>query len=88
MYILEVTLMQIKLKQWGNSQGIRFSKEFLRNAGLSPNDTLEAEIVNGKIVLTPSFTHRSLRERAAAFDGQLNLSDEPGRCESVGSEVW
>ena len=80
--------MQVKLKQWGNSQGIRFTKEFLRNAGISPDDTLEAEIVNGQIVLTPGYRHRSLRERAAAYGGQLHLSDEMERDEPSGSEVW
>lgn len=80
--------MQLRLKQWGNSHGIRFTKEFLHRAGISPNDTLEAEVINGQIVLTPSFRHRSLKERAAAFGGALNLSDEPAREEPVGSEVW
>ena len=80
--------MQLRLKQWGNSQGIRFTKEFLRSAGLSENATLDAEIVDGKIVLTPSLTHRSLRERAAEYGGQLNLSEEIERAEPVGTEVW
>ncbi len=80
--------MQLKLKQWGNSHGIRFTKEFLRQAGISPNDTLNAEIINGQIILTPSFRHRSLRERAEAYGGQLNLSEELSREEPAGSEVW
>lgn len=80
--------MQVKLKQWGNSQGIRFSKEFLLRAGISPEDTLDAEVVNGRIILTPSFRHRSLRERAADYGGQLNLSDELTREEPAGGEVW
>ena len=80
--------MQVKLTQWGNGQGIRFTREFLRRAGLAPNDTLEAEIVEGQIVLTPSFRHHSLRERAAAYGGQLNLSDEMAREKPAGGEVW
>lgn len=80
--------MQLKVKQWGNSHGIRFTKEFLKQAGVSVNDTLDAEIINGQIVLTPSFRHRSLKERAAAFGGQLNLSEEMTREEAVGSEAW
>ena len=80
--------MQVKLKQWGNSHGIRFTKEFLRRAGISPDDTLDAEIVNGQIILTPGFRRRSLRERAAAYGGQLFLSDEMEREEPSGSEVW
>ena len=81
-------VMQITLKKWGNGTGIRFSKEFLRCAGLSVNDSLEAEIVDGKIVLTPKFCHQSLKERAAAYDGMLNLSDEIDRGKPEGNEVW
>ena len=80
--------MQTQLKKWGNGTGIRFTKEFLREAGIAPNDTLTAEIINGQIVLTPSFRHRSLKERAAAFGGDLKLSNEMERDEPVGTEVW
>lgn len=80
--------MQLTLKQWGNSTGIRFSKEFLQRAGVKAGDVLIAEIVNGQIVLTPGMRHRNLRERAAEYGGQLNLSDEMLREEPVGSEVW
>ena len=80
--------MQVQLKPWGNSQGIRFSKEFLNEAGFSVNETLTAEIVNGQIVLSRTFRHRSLKERAAEYGGRLNLSDEMEREEPVGSEVW
>ena len=80
--------MRIQAKKWGNGSGIRFTKEFLREAGITIEDTLNAEIVNGQIILTPVFRHRSLRERAAEFNGELNLSDEIEWDEPVGSEVW
>ena len=66
----------------------RFSKGLLREAGIAPEDTQTAEMINGQIVLTPSFRHRSLKERAAAFGGDLKLSDEMERDEPVGTEVW
>ena len=81
-------MVQTQVKKWGNGSGIRFTKEFLREAGISMEDTLNAEIVNGQIILTPAFRHRSLRERAAEFNGELNLSDEIEWDEPVGSEVW
>lgn len=80
--------MEVTLRKWGNGTGLRFSKEFLLRAGLSVNDTLTAEIVNGQIILTPSFRHRNLRERAAEYNGKLNLSAEIDRDEPAGSEVW
>ena len=55
---------------------------------VSLNDTLNAGIENGRIILTPQFRHRSLRERAEAYGGQLNLADETDREEPTGSEVW
>lgn len=83
-----VFAVQVQLKPWGNSQGIRFSREFLSEAGFSPDETLTAEIVNGQIVLSRAFRHRSLRERAAEYGGQLNLSDELAWDEPAGTEVW
>ena len=56
--------MQTKVQKWGNGSGVRFTKEFLRSAGVSLNDTLNAEIVNGQIVRTPQFRRRSLKEMA------------------------
>ena len=80
--------LQIQVRKWGNGTGIRFTKEFLREAGVSVDDTLNAEIIDGRIVLTPVFRHRSLKERAAEFGGNLNLSEEVEWDEPVGSEVW
>ena len=80
--------MQVQLKPWGNSQGIRFSREFLRSAGIGPEDTLTAEVSDGKIILSKAFVHRGLRERATAYGGRLNLSGENAWDEPVGSEVW
>ena len=80
--------MQIQVKEWGNSQGIRFSKELLAAAGIQPNDTLDVKVENGQIILSRSFQHRTLRERAAAFGGKLNLSEEVDWGEPQGNEVW
>ncbi len=80
--------MQVQLKSWGNSQGIRFSKEFLKSAGIQPNDTLTAQIIDGKIVLSRTFVHRTLKERAEAYGGELRLSDELDWGDPQGSEVW
>lgn len=80
--------MQVQLKAWGNSQGIRFSREFLASAGIKPDDTLTAEVHDGKIILSKAFQHRTLQQRAEAYGGQLNLSDELDWGEPQGSEVW
>lgn len=80
--------MQVQLKPWGNSQGVRFPKEFLNSAGISRDAVMDVEFINGRIVLTPVFRRRSLKERAAAYKGRLNLSEEQEREDPAGSEVW
>ncbi len=80
--------MQVQLKAWGNSQGIRFSREILASAGIKPNDTLDVKVENGQIILTKSFPHRTLQQRAEAFGGNLNLSGEADWGEPQGNEVW
>lgn len=80
--------MQLQLKPWGNSQGIRFSREFLALAGINPSDTLTAEIIDGKIILSKQFAHRTLAQRAEAYGGELHLSDELEPIDPAGSEVW
>ena len=47
--------MQMKVQKWGNGSGVRFTKEFLRSAGVSLGDSLNAEVVNGQIILTVFF---------------------------------
>ena len=80
--------MQTQVKKWGNGNGIRFTREFMKTAGLSVNDSLNVELVNGQIVLTPQFRHRSLQERAQDYDGKLNLSEELDWGEPEGTEEW
>lgn len=46
------------------------------------------EKVDGEIVLTPEFRHRSLRERAEEYSGRLNLSVEMEWGEPSGREIW
>ena len=80
--------MQVQIKPWGNSQGIRLPQSLLKEANIRTDDTLEVRLDGSSIILTKAFPHRSLRERAAAFGGELRLSDELERDDAVGSEVW
>lgn len=80
--------MQAQIKKWGNSQGIRLSKEILKSAGIELNEVLDVTISNGSITLTKSFRHKTLEERAAEFNGKLMLDGEYDWGEPVGREVW
>ena len=90
MYILDVRrfCMQAQVKEWGNSQGIRLSKEILKSAGIALNEVLDVKVANGVIILSKPFRHKTLEERAAEFDGKLMLDGEYDWGEPVGREVW
>ncbi len=80
--------MQTQVREWGNSQGIRLSKEILKSAGIALNEVLDVSVSNGVITLAKPFRHKTLEERAAEFDGKLVLDGEYEWGESVGREVW
>ena len=80
--------MQTQVKQWGNSQGIRLSKEILEIAGILLNENLEIKAENGRIIISKPFRHRTLEERAAEYGGELILDGEYDWGEPVGREVW
>lgn len=64
----KVTAAQIKT--WGNSRGVRLSRDILESIGARPDDSLGIEIKNDSIVLSKTFKHRTLEERAVEFDGK------------------
>ncbi len=80
--------MQAQIKTWGNSQGIRIPKEILQEVGVGINEILNIRVSNGVILLEKTFRHKTLEERATAFDGNLNLDGECDWDEPVGREVW
>jgi antitoxin MazE len=80
--------MQAQIKAWGNSQGIRLSKEILQAANIQLDDVLDVTVSDGRIVLVKPFRHKTLEERAAEFDGALTLDGEFDWGEAVGREVW
>ena len=81
--------MEVQLKPWGNSQGIRLPKSVLKEAGFRPDDILSVTAENGRIVLYRVVRHKTLEERAAEYDGKLNLDGElDWRGDPAGNEVW
>lgn len=81
--------MQTQVKPWGNSQGIRLSKELLALAGIKDNDLLEIELIEGGIVLKKTKKgHRTLEERAKEFGGRLGTYEEFDWGDLEGRERW
>ena len=80
--------MQTQVKAWGNSPGVRISKEVLQAASISIDDTLEIKVSDGIIMLVKPFRHKTLEERAAEYGGKLSLDGEYDWGEPLGKEVW
>ena len=81
--------MEVQLKPWGNSQGIRLPKSVLNEAGFQPDDILVIKVKKGHIELLRSIKHKTLEERAAEYNGKLNLDGELNwRGDPAGNEVW
>ena len=80
--------MQTQVKAWGNSQGIRLSKDILKSAGIALNEMLEVTVSDGVITLAKTFRHKTLEERAAEYNGKLNLDGEYEWDKPEGREVW
>lgn len=78
--------MVTQIKPWGNSQGIRIPKELLEQAGISLEDDLELKCIDGNIIISKKFRHRTLKERAVAYGGQLGPYEEFDYGEPVGRE--
>lgn len=81
--------MYAQVKAWGNSQGIRLSKEVLESAGIQKNDFLEIEFSDGSIILKKiKQPHRTLEERAKEYGGKLGPYEEFDWGKPMGRERW
>jgi len=82
--------MVTTVQRWGNSQGIRLSKDLLSSLHLAVGDAVEVSVADGLLTVTPVRTVR----------GRYNIDDlmalvpegyepeEPGWGPPVGREEW
>ena len=61
--------MYATIQKWGNSQGIRLSKEILAQLNLQENDTVGITVYNGKMTVEKinKTKYLNLAERLEAF---------------------
>jgi antitoxin MazE len=57
--------MRTKVQKWGNSQGLRLSKDVLASADLAVGDAVEFAAREGTIVITPDRRVRGRHSLAA-----------------------
>lgn len=88
--------IQTNIRRWGNSQGIRLSKEILAQMNLQENDTVGISIYDGKMTVEkvnkPKYL--SLQERLEAFykrpidEIYVESTQEVDVGDPVGNEQW
>ncbi len=49
----EITYMITQVQKWGNSQGVRLSKELLSNVDIDVGDSVEVSAREGELVVKP-----------------------------------
>ena len=81
-------MMEVQVKEWGNSQGVRLSKAIMQEAGIRMNDYLQVEAHEGKIILSKAFHHKTLAERIQESGKPLTSIGEYDWGEPQGNEVW
>jgi antitoxin MazE len=82
--------MVTRVQKWGNSQGLRVSKELLSEAHIDVGDVVNVAVQEGSIVVTP------VRRVRGALDLEQLVSAipkgyKPGEADwgpPVGGEVW
>lgn len=87
---------QTIIRRWGNSQGIRLSKEILSQMNLKEDDTIGISICNGKMTIEkvnkPKYLN--LTERLEAFykrpidDIYVESTQEVDVGDPKGNEIW
>jgi antitoxin MazE len=82
--------MITKIQKWGNSQGLRLSKELLSDADVHVGDSVEVAVRDGTILVAPVRRVRGrldLRELVRRIPKHYKAEEvDWGR--PVGKEVW
>ena len=84
------------IRRWGNSQGIRLSKEILAQMNLEEDDTIEISICDGKMTIEKvnKPKYHNLTERLEAFykrpidEIYVESTQEVDVGDPVGNEKW
>ena len=81
--------MTVRIKKWGNSNGVLLSKEIMNNADLKTNDELDVYVDTEKnIVLKKPVKKFTVDELFANWDGEYVFSEEFDWGGPVGEEAW
>lgn len=76
------------IKKWGNSQGLRFSREILEKLDILIDDEVNVEVIDQKIVITKAYpTKIDIRELFKNYNEDYK-GEEYDWGMPVGEEIW
>jgi antitoxin MazE len=82
--------MLAKIQKWGNSQGLRISKNLLADAQLDVGDEVDISVKEGVMIVAPAKRIRG-RHNLKDIVARIPKSYQPGEVDwgvKVGNEVW
>lgn len=82
--------MLAKIQKWGNSQGLRLTKNLLTDAQLGVGDEVDISVKDGIVIVKPTKTIRgkhNLKDLVARIP-KNHQKGEVDWGEPVGKEVW
>ena len=83
--------MRITIKRWGNSAGMVIPNIVMKELNLQPGQSVEAQVSNNQLILTPISRRYSLDELLARCDmnaAELSEQDVWGKSTPAGDEIW
>ena len=83
--------MRITIKRWGNSSGMVIPNVVMKELNLRPGQSVEAQVSNNQLILTPISRRYSLDELLAQCDKnatELSEQDVWGKSTPAGDEIW
>ena len=83
--------MRITIKRWGNSSGMVIPNVVMKELNLRPGQSVEAQVSNNQLILTPISRRYSLDELLAQCDmnaTELSEQDVWGKSTPAGAEIW
>ena len=75
------------VRLWGNSQGIRISKELLNLLGITVNEEVNLSIENNRLIISKPVQRKSLEEYAKPYGGKLGPYNEFDFGDGIGSFI-
>ncbi|WP_438396088.1 type II toxin-antitoxin system antitoxin ChpS [Escherichia coli] len=83
--------MRITIKRWGNSAGMVITNIVMKELNLQPGQSVEVQVSNNQLILTPISRRYSLDELLAQCDmnaAELSEQDVWGKSTPAGDEIW